>query len=86
MRVVGQALRYSSGASLTLQFPEITSRSHEVVSCYLDMFIAQAARWRNVTLHLECLFRNLSLVKNRLPMPESFDLYLETFTGKLPFP
>ncbi|KAK0207206.1 hypothetical protein IW262DRAFT_665761 [Armillaria fumosa] len=91
MRAISQALRYSGGVPLTfsLGFQDITSRSHKVVSCYLDMFIAQAARWRNVTLHLERRYKNLPLIKNRLPMLESLVLFLDTYTyttSKLPVP
>ncbi|PBK95169.1 hypothetical protein ARMGADRAFT_1163811 [Armillaria gallica] len=88
MRVVSQALGYSGGAPLTfsLYFQERGLRNHEVASCYLDMFIAQAARWRNVTLHLEGLSENLPLIKNGLPILESLDLYLLTYNDIHPVP
>ncbi len=88
MRVVSQALGYSGGAPLTfsLYFQERGLRNHGVASCYLDMFIAQAARWRNVTLHLEDLSENLPLIKNGLPILESLDLYLLTHNDIHPVP
>ncbi|KAK0194797.1 hypothetical protein F5146DRAFT_1022823 [Armillaria mellea] len=71
-KVVRQALGYSGSIPLTfsLDFASVV---------HLDVFISQAARWRNVKLHLQgSLSKNLPLVKNNLPMLESLELYLKT--------
>ncbi|SJL15106.1 uncharacterized protein ARMOST_18589 [Armillaria ostoyae] len=87
-RVVRQALGYSGSVPLTfsLDFVNVRSGSHKITRGYLDVFIAQAARWRNVKLHLEgSLPGKLPLIKNGFPTLETLDLYLPN-DRVLPFP
>ncbi|KAK0448510.1 hypothetical protein EV421DRAFT_1463159 [Armillaria borealis] len=87
-RVVRQALGYSGSVPLTfsLDFVNVRSDSHKIALGYLDVFIAQAARWRNVKLHLEgSLLGKLPLIKNGFPMLETLDLNLPN-DRVLPFP
>ncbi|KAK0462375.1 uncharacterized protein EV420DRAFT_1524410 [Desarmillaria tabescens] len=79
-RVLSQTLEYSGSTPLTLSvdFPNDID-NYEIAFDYLDMFIAQAARWRNVRLHLPgFLFESLPLVKNGLPMLESLELVVRS--------
>ncbi|KAK0475460.1 hypothetical protein IW261DRAFT_1494360 [Armillaria novae-zelandiae] len=78
-RRVRQALGYSESVPLTfsLDFADIPSGYLKIALDYLDMFISQAARWRNVKIHLKgSLFKSLPLIKNGLPLLESLDLNL----------
>ncbi|KAK0240952.1 hypothetical protein EDD85DRAFT_1019881 [Armillaria nabsnona] len=86
-RVVRQALGYSGSVPLTfsLHFADVPLNSHKTSLGYLDVFIAQAARWRNVKLRLESsLLGKLPPIRNSLPILESLDLYLTNNTF-LPF-
>ncbi|KAK0505386.1 hypothetical protein EDD18DRAFT_1129088 [Armillaria luteobubalina] len=87
-KIVRQALEYSSSVPLTfsLDFAGVPFDYLNTALGYLDMFVSQAARWRNVKIHLEgSLFKSLPLIKNGLPLLESLDLYL-TNDSILPFP
>ncbi len=86
--MVHQALEYSRSVPLTfsLDFADVPSDRQKIALDYLDVFVSQAARWRNVKLHLEGpLFKSLALIKTGMPLLESLDLYLTT-DSILPFP
>ncbi|PBK95170.1 hypothetical protein ARMGADRAFT_1011054 [Armillaria gallica] len=87
-RVVHRAIGHSRSVPLTfsLDFADVPSDRQKIALDYLDVFVSQAARWRNVKLHLEgYLLKRFHLIKNGLPLLESLDLYLTT-DRTLPYP